>query len=117
MATVEDVSTKLAALILLKDGEITFSEIEALPFVEDKDTALVVAGRLLNSFDVEIFQRKTRDSEMGSWDDVIRLRRPPNPKRTNSAIQNQTQSGNFTKEQFESILKKVARLGDSLILT
>ncbi len=44
------VSTKIAQALLLSNAHITLTEIEALPFVEDRKEACAVASRLLRLF-------------------------------------------------------------------
>jgi hypothetical protein len=60
----------------MQDGEITLSDIEALPFVENSESALLIAAWLAQSFDVETYQRRKPTSGSGSWEDVIRLKVP-----------------------------------------
>lgn len=71
--------TRMAGAILLHRGEITISDIKALPLVEDEDIASVeyIASLLLNSFDAERFQRRTHSSGIGSWEEVIALKSTP----------------------------------------
>jgi len=55
-------------------GEITLSEIQALPFVEDAETADEIAERLIESFDAQRLSRRRRnESLVGAWEDVVRL--------------------------------------------
>ena len=44
------VSTRLAAMLLLSKAQITLGEIEALPFVEGRQEAYVIARRLVRLF-------------------------------------------------------------------
>ncbi len=76
MEDLETISTRLAALLLMQDGEIALSDIEALPFVETRERAICVAASLAQSFDVEIYQRRKPTSGSDSWEDVIRLKTP-----------------------------------------
>lgn len=71
--------TRMAGAILLHRGEITISDIKALPLVEDEDIVSVeyIASLLLNSFDAERFQRRTHSSGIGSWEEVIVLKSTP----------------------------------------
>lgn len=72
-----DVATKLASLLLLKEGELPISDIEALPFVEDRKTATAIARKLLESFPAEMYQRHlVRASGLSQWEDVVRLKSP-----------------------------------------
>ena len=74
MEDLEILSTKLAALLLMHEGEIALSEIEALPFVDSREKALSIAASLASFFDVEMYQRKEVEGGANSWEYVIRLR-------------------------------------------
>ena len=63
---------KLAAAILVKCGEITFAEINALPFVNSEDEALIIVDALRRNFDVEFYDRKIKGTRF-DCDNVIRL--------------------------------------------
>ena len=45
------ISVKLAGMLLLRHGGISVSEIEALPFVKDKQEARAIALRLTRAFE------------------------------------------------------------------
>ena len=64
--------TKLAAALLVKFGEITFAEINALPFVDSEDEALLIVDILRRKFDVEFYDRKI-EGTLFDYDSVIRL--------------------------------------------
>ena len=64
--------TKLAATLLVKCGEITFAEIEALPFVDSEDDALLIVDALRRKFDVEFYDREI-EGTLFDYDSVIRL--------------------------------------------
>lgn len=82
MEALNDVSTRIAALLLLDQGELSLSDIEAIPFVEDPEAALAIALKLQQSFDVETCQQKRTEGNINFWEDVIRLRRPIEVERT-----------------------------------
>ena len=63
--------TKLAATLLVKCGEITFAEIEFLPFVDSEYDALLIVDALRRNFDVEIYDREIEGTL--DCDNVIRL--------------------------------------------
>lgn len=46
-----DIAVKLAGMLLLRNGEITTSEIESLPFVNGRQEALAIAQKLSRAFD------------------------------------------------------------------
>ncbi len=49
----EDIILRMAAALLLKNGQVSINEIEALPFVEGEDHAKDVAIFLFNRFNLE----------------------------------------------------------------
>ena len=63
---------KLAAVLLLKCGEITFAEIKALPYVYSEDDALLIVDALRRKFDVEFYDREI-EGTLFDCDNVIRL--------------------------------------------
>ena len=63
---------KLAATILVKCGEITLAEIEALPFVDSEDDALIIVDALRRNFDVEFHDRPIEGTPF-DCDNVIQL--------------------------------------------
>ena len=76
------VSTRLAAALLLRQGEISVSEIRALPFVEDKETVRVVMARLVHAYPLEDGSGRTggRRSQI----ETLRLRLPERSGRAES---------------------------------
>jgi hypothetical protein len=67
-------ATKLAAVLLLKRGEITISDIEALPLVDDERQALLIADELAEMFKACCQQRRSRAvGAESSYDEVITL--------------------------------------------
>jgi hypothetical protein len=100
-----DIATRLAAALLLQDGRLSLSEIEALPFVEGYEDALTIARRLLQAFDAEETQRHVPGSQ-GVWETVIELRSQPiMPTRPRPVHQ----SGKVARDQFNGSLRKVSR--------
>ena len=69
-----DLATKLAAALLLKRGEITLAEIEALPLVDDERAAMRVASHLREMFDTCSRQREMFGADNGGYEEVISLR-------------------------------------------
>ena len=70
-----EVGTRLAAALLLRHGELSLSDIEALPSVEDEEMALAIVGRLQSLFNVESHQRRIPGTN-GAWEMVIELKKP-----------------------------------------
>ena len=76
----------LAAVLLVKRGEITFAEIKALPFVDSEDDALIIVDALRRKFDVEFYDREIKGT-LFDCDNVIRLVNNPlrgRPRRVSS---------------------------------
>lgn len=72
-----NLATRLAAALFLKRGEISLSDIEALPFVEDEYEAANIARRLMEMFDTDMRRRRLGGSTRASdWEEVIVLRAP-----------------------------------------
>jgi hypothetical protein len=70
-----DLAVRLAAILLTTDGELSISDIEAPPFVDDYEAATKIATILLERFPAEVFQRRyERPSGLGRWEDMIRLK-------------------------------------------
>lgn len=76
MQDLRSISTTLAAALLLHDGEITLMDIEALPFVENSETARAIAATLAQFFDVERLQRRHVKKGISYWEDILRLKGP-----------------------------------------
>ena len=76
MGELESLSAKIAALLLVQDGEIKMSDIEALPFVDSREVATLIAKRLIQQFDAEMYPRRTKEAGLSFWEDAIRLKSP-----------------------------------------
>src|SRR6266480_4225874 len=115
----ERVPVTLAAALLLKEGEISISDIEAIPFVEGERAALAIAARLTHRFDTYTKRRRvSAASGPGAWEDVIVLRaRPPirhtREYRPRADVTDQPSekaaARAFDRGQFEEALRKVSR--------
>ena len=75
---------RLAEALLLNEGEIAFSEIKAIPFVEDERMAKRVADYLFHNFDVSVTQRRRYDRSGSPLEDIIVLRSPKAYRRSES---------------------------------
>ena len=75
MSSRSTIPVRLAAALLLHEGEISFAEIRALPFVEDQSYALAIADILAQRFRVERAERRVAQSD-SQYEDVIRLLPP-----------------------------------------
>ncbi len=76
-----DVATKLAAALLLKRGEISLSDIEALPLVDDEQEARRVASQLSEIFDTYRRQSQISGTDGTPDEEVIVLRSTVRPTR------------------------------------
>jgi hypothetical protein len=75
---------RIAEALLLNEGEIAFSEIKAIPFVEDERMAKLVADYLFHNFDVSVTQRRRYDRSGSPLEDIIVLRSPKAHRRSES---------------------------------
>ncbi len=66
------IATRLAATLLESRGEISLSEIRALPLVDDDDVAVAIADILARDYDVQRYERRARQSPVGV-ENVLRL--------------------------------------------
>ena len=64
---------KIASAILMKKGEVSLGEIEALPFIDRDFDPQIIANALRQMYDVEVISRKTSSIPYMQWDNVIRL--------------------------------------------
>ncbi len=69
------IPTRLAAALILMRGEISLRDIRSLPFVEDNESALEIALKLEQYFEVEHYERVRSHSEF-QIDNVIRIIEP-----------------------------------------
>ncbi len=94
---------RLAALLLLRDGELSISDIEAIPFVPDPESARAIALSLVNLLEAQWEQRSTRRAGVTFWEDYIRLK---------SAVilrKQLTKAGTGrTKEESDNIPKRIS---------
>jgi hypothetical protein len=66
------IATRLAATLLESRGEISLSEIRALPLVDDDDVAVAIADILARDYDVQRYERRARQSPV-EVENVLRL--------------------------------------------
>ena len=69
------IPARLAASLLSARGEISLTEIRALPLVDDDDVAMAIADILARDFDVERHERLVSRSPF-DIEDVLRLAAP-----------------------------------------
>ena len=66
-----DFSTRLVTLLLIHKGELSRSDIAALPWIEDEDEVELIMSALLKEADVELLQRRVHSASIPDWEDVI----------------------------------------------
>ena len=72
MIEYSSIPTKLAALLLEDVGEISLTEIRALPLVDDDKVALAIADILARDYDIERYERRPSQSQL-KIEQVLRL--------------------------------------------
>jgi hypothetical protein len=72
----EKLSFKLAAWLLMKKKEVSYSELEALPTVKDEQDVEEIIEFLVNHFNVEKLTQTTSTWPMLSWETVVKLKNP-----------------------------------------
>jgi hypothetical protein len=75
VASKEKLSFQLAAWLLEKKKEVSFSDLEVLPTVRNKGDVEEIIDFLISNFDVEKVEEKTSSHPMLSWETVLRLKR------------------------------------------
>ena len=78
-STGRDPRLRLAAAVLLHHGEISLAEIEALPFVDTREVAEMLAIELARALGAERIQRRATGAGMSRWEDVMCLTRRERP--------------------------------------
>lgn len=94
---------RLAAALLLQEGELSIGDIRALPFVDDPETARAVATSLMSVFQAEWRQRKTISQGISYWEDYVYLLTS-----SVSDAESEFERDSLTREEFEDILRKVS---------
>jgi hypothetical protein len=73
---------EIAEALLLSEGEIALSDVEAIPAIEDDQAANRVIGYLVENFNVVMSQRRRHDLSGQPLEDVIMLILPDSPRRS-----------------------------------
>lgn len=76
MVNYSSVATRLAAMLLARQGEISLAEIRALPLVDDDAVASAIADILARDFPLERYERRVSGPRSGV-EDVLRLTAEP----------------------------------------
>ncbi len=81
------IAVKLAAALLLRNGELSLTEIGALPFVEDETDVIEIANSLLDTYNVSL-QVRGRPAALHSpvMHDLLVLNEPSNPLRERTKL-------------------------------
>ncbi len=67
---------KIASNLLVKNGEVSKSDIETLPFWDSDLDASIVVNALNQMFDVEVINKRKPSSSFLNWESIIRLKHP-----------------------------------------
>ncbi len=100
---------KLATALLLNEGQISISDIEALPLVENEQMAYHIARHLADRFDTYTSQRETGGATGFSWEEVLVLRSPVALHRTGSDEEKAAAANPRHREDFDRLMKGLAR--------
>lgn len=100
---------KLATALLLNEGQISISDIEALPLVEDEQMAYDIARYLADRFDTYASQREISGAAGFSWEEVLVLRSPAALHRTGSDDEKAAAANPRHHEDFDRLVKGLAR--------
>jgi hypothetical protein len=73
VASSEKLSFRLAAWLLLKKKQVSFTDLEALPTVKDEKDVQAIIDYLTSHFDAEKTTQKTASWPMLSWETVVKL--------------------------------------------
>jgi hypothetical protein len=73
VASSEKLSFRLAAWLLLKKQQVTFTELEALPTVKDEKDVQAIIDYLTTHFDAEKSTQKVASWPMLSWETIVKL--------------------------------------------
>ena len=68
-----DLRFRLAAALLLHYGELSITDIQALPMVESRDIAEIVADELTKHLGAERSQKRIVGTTLPMWEDVMQL--------------------------------------------
>ena len=68
-----EIGLRFASALLLHRGEISISDIRALPFITHPDESDAVIGALLKNFNVEIYTKKVASHPIPEWEEIIKL--------------------------------------------
>lgn len=67
-----ELARRLAAVLLVRNGELGVSDVEGLPFVDNPLIASYIVADLAQEYGVEIAERRIPGA-IGAWEPAIRL--------------------------------------------
>lgn len=70
---IETLALKLAEALLLHRGEISMTEIEAIPFLTDHKDAELIANYLRAKFKTRVSTERNRGEKASPWEELITL--------------------------------------------
>lgn len=73
MSDTTSLAIKIAAAVLKQKGEISVSEIKAIPFLPFEEAADAVVDYLLRHYKAELHQVRVESKPMLRWEQFIRL--------------------------------------------
>jgi len=79
-----EISERFITLLLRHRGELSRSDIAALPWIEDEEEVELLISILLQDVNVELEQRRVESASIPDWEDVIVLK--SNPRKSPLAI-------------------------------
>ena len=74
-----DVSARLASILLRQRGELSRSEIAALPWIEDDSDVDLIISILLRNSNITIRQQRIDSALLPDWEDTLVLESKPTP--------------------------------------
>lgn len=70
---IETLALRLAEAMLLHKGEISISDIEAIPFISQPKDAELIAKYLRAKFKTKVSTVRNRQDEINAWEELITL--------------------------------------------
>lgn len=69
-----EIAIHIAATILKQKGELSMSDIKAIPFLSNPQEVKKVIGYLIDHLNGEVYQRKVKSQPIAQWEQFIRIR-------------------------------------------
>jgi len=71
----ENIGLKIAGALLIKYGELSVRDIQAIPFFSDSPHIETVIEYLTRFYNAEIYTKRIASSTIPEWEQIIRLRK------------------------------------------